>query len=129
MFYVQCRKTFWNPLASCHHHSTATKLLFCFVKIRLIYVVYRYAILEELAGLGATVHTCTRNEAQLNECLHEWKVKGFRVTGFVCDAVSQAQREKLISTVSSLFRLRLLRRKMVFRKMISVFYSVYLDVK
>ncbi|XP_059455689.1 tropinone reductase homolog At2g29150-like [Corylus avellana] len=62
-----------------------------------------YAIVEELAGLGATVHTCSRNEAQLNECLHEWKAKGFRVTGSVCDAVSRAQREELISTVSSLF--------------------------
>jgi Tropinone reductase 1 len=73
------------------------------VKIRLLYVVFRYAIVEELAGLGATVHTCSRNEAQLNECLHEWKAKGFRVTGPACDAVSRAQREELISTVSSLF--------------------------
>jgi len=58
---------------------------------------------EELAGLGATVHTCCRNEAQLNECLKEWKTKEFRVTGSVCDVVSRTQREELISTVSSLF--------------------------
>ncbi|XP_062173067.1 tropinone reductase homolog At2g29150-like [Alnus glutinosa] len=62
-----------------------------------------YAIVEELAGLGATVHTCCRNEAQLNECLKEWKTKEFQVTGSVCDVVSRTQREELISTVSSLF--------------------------
>lgn len=28
-----------------------------------------HAIVEELAGLGATVHTCARNEAELNACL------------------------------------------------------------
>ncbi|KAK9998715.1 hypothetical protein SO802_018318 [Lithocarpus litseifolius] len=39
-----------------------------------------YAVIKELASLGATVHTCSPNETQLNECLHEWKMKGFRVT-------------------------------------------------
>uniref|UniRef100_A0A7N2KP04 Tropinone reductase n=1 Tax=Quercus lobata TaxID=97700 RepID=A0A7N2KP04_QUELO len=62
-----------------------------------------YAVVEELASLGATVHTCSRNEAQLNECLHEWKMKGFRVTGSICDAVSRTQREELMSTVSYIF--------------------------
>ncbi|KAM4095746.1 hypothetical protein ACJW30_08G052400 [Castanea mollissima] len=52
-----------------------------------------YAIVEELASLGATVHACSRNEAQLNECLHEWKMKGFRVTG----------SEELMSRVSYMF--------------------------
>ena len=63
----------------------------------------RYAVVEELASLGATVHTCSRNEAQLNECLHEWKMKGFRVTGSVCDVVSRAQREELMTSVSYTF--------------------------
>ncbi|XP_062172339.1 tropinone reductase homolog At2g29290-like [Alnus glutinosa] len=62
-----------------------------------------YAIVEELAGLGAIVHTCCRNEADLNKCLNEWKTKKFQVTGSVCDVMSQTQREELISTVSSLF--------------------------
>ncbi|XP_030964275.1 tropinone reductase homolog At1g07440-like isoform X2 [Quercus lobata] len=62
-----------------------------------------YAVVEELAGLGATVHTCSRNEAQLNECLHEWKMKGFRVSGSVCDVASRTQREEIMSTVSSMF--------------------------
>jgi Tropinone reductase 1 len=61
---------------------------------------YRYAIVEELAGLGATVHTCSRNEAELNKCLQEWEAKGFQVTGSVCDLVSRPQREELIHKVS-----------------------------
>ena len=63
----------------------------------------RYAVVEEIASLGASIHTCSRDEAQLNVCLHEWKAKGFQVTGSVYDVASQAQREELISTVSSLF--------------------------
>jgi Tropinone reductase 1 len=58
---------------------------------------------EELAGLGATVHTCSRKELELNECLSEWRKKGFQVTGSVCDASSPTEREKLITAVSSLF--------------------------
>ncbi|XP_057953107.1 tropinone reductase homolog At5g06060-like [Malania oleifera] len=62
------------------------------------------AVVEELAGLGAAVHTCCRNEAELNACLHQWKQKGFAVTGSVCDVSSPAQRHKLMETASSLFR-------------------------
>ncbi|CAK7325739.1 unnamed protein product [Dovyalis caffra] len=39
------------------------------------------ATVEELAGLGARVHTCSRNEEELNKCLKEWEAKGFVVTG------------------------------------------------
>lgn len=62
-----------------------------------------HAIVEELAGLGAKVHTCSRTETDLNKCLLEWKEKGFQVTGSVCDVSSQTQREKLLNTVSSEF--------------------------
>ncbi|KHF99788.1 hypothetical protein F383_05422 [Gossypium arboreum] len=62
-----------------------------------------HAIVEELAGLGAIVHTCSRTETELNDCLLEWKAKGFRVTGSVCDVSNQAQRENLLNTVSSQF--------------------------
>ncbi|TYH36827.1 hypothetical protein ES332_D13G292500v1 [Gossypium tomentosum] len=62
-----------------------------------------HAIVEELAGLGAVVHTCSRTETELNDCLLEWKGQGFRVTGSVCDVSNQAQRENLLSTVSSVF--------------------------
>ncbi|XP_018830556.1 tropinone reductase homolog At5g06060-like [Juglans regia] len=62
-----------------------------------------HAIVEELARFGAAVHTCSRNEVELNECMHEWEKKGFRVTGSVCDVTSPSERQKLITTVSSLF--------------------------
>ncbi|GLT95526.1 hypothetical protein SLE2022_132040 [Rubroshorea leprosula] len=62
-----------------------------------------HAIVEELAVLRATVHTCSRNEDHLNQCLHEWKTKGFQVTGSVCDVKSSVERENLLKTVSSVF--------------------------
>ncbi|XP_038697370.1 tropinone reductase homolog isoform X2 [Tripterygium wilfordii] len=62
-----------------------------------------YATVEELAGFGAKVHTCSRNQNQLNERIQEWKIKGFQVSGSVCDLNSRDQREKLIQTVSSVF--------------------------
>ncbi|XP_059628099.1 tropinone reductase homolog At5g06060-like isoform X2 [Cornus florida] len=62
-----------------------------------------HAIVEELAEMGATVHTCSRNEAELNHCLQEWAAKGFAVTGSVCDASSRPQREQLMEKVSSVF--------------------------
>ncbi|XP_010557238.1 PREDICTED: tropinone reductase homolog At1g07440-like isoform X1 [Tarenaya hassleriana] len=62
-----------------------------------------YSTVEELAGFRATIHTCARDETQLNECLREWQTKGFSVTGSVCDLTSRSDREKLMDTVSSLF--------------------------
>ncbi|KAG4967207.1 hypothetical protein JHK87_032858 [Glycine soja] len=62
-----------------------------------------YAIVEELAQLGATVHTCARNEAELKESLNEWNTKGYRVTGSVCDVASRAERQDLIARVSNEF--------------------------
>ena len=64
---------------------------------------HRHAVVEELAELGATVYTCSRNEAELNKCIHEWEIKGYKVSGSVCDASTRAEREKLMSNVSSLF--------------------------
>lgn len=57
--------------------------------------------MEELAGFGATIHTCSRNQKELDEKIQEWKGKGFKVTGSVCDLSSKEQREQLIQTVSS----------------------------
>ncbi|KAI8014834.1 hypothetical protein LOK49_LG05G00445 [Camellia lanceoleosa] len=62
-----------------------------------------HAIAEELAGFGATVHTCSRNEKELNERLQERESKGFKVTGSVCDVLLRSQREKLMENVSSIF--------------------------
>lgn len=62
-----------------------------------------YAIVEELAKLGAVVHTCSRTESELNECLQQWTAKGFRVTGSVCDMMSPTQRQDIITKISSTF--------------------------
>ncbi|KAK7290141.1 hypothetical protein RIF29_04352 [Crotalaria pallida] len=65
------------------------------------------AIVEELCGFGATVHTCSRNEEELNKCLDEWRSQGFLVSGSVCDVSSPSQREKLIQEVASTFNAKL----------------------
>ncbi|KAH9610348.1 hypothetical protein KSS87_012405 [Heliosperma pusillum] len=62
-----------------------------------------HAVVEELGGFGARIHLCSRNEVELNKCLEEWKIKGFDVTGSVCDVTSRDQREKLLDDVSSVF--------------------------
>ncbi|KAJ6899575.1 hypothetical protein NC652_025892 [Populus alba x Populus x berolinensis] len=62
-----------------------------------------YAVVEELAALGACVHTCARSQGQVDACLRQWKERGLKVSGSVCDVSSQADREKLIKEVSSLF--------------------------
>ncbi|CAN1770053.1 Tropinone reductase homolog At5g06060 [Linum perenne] len=62
-----------------------------------------HQIVEELAGLGARVHTCSRNEQELNDRVHEWKGKGFQVSGSVCDLSSCSDRHVLMETVSLLF--------------------------
>ncbi|KAH1031710.1 hypothetical protein J1N35_043884 [Gossypium stocksii] len=62
-----------------------------------------FAVVEELAALGAAVHTCSRNQSELNERLKEWQSKGFKLSGSMCDLSSREQREKLMETVSSVF--------------------------
>ncbi|XBI86529.1 hypothetical protein VPH35_094465 [Triticum aestivum] len=57
-----------------------------------------HAIVEELAGFGARVHTCSRNAAELEECRRRWEEKNLRVTVSVCDVSVRAQREKLMET-------------------------------
>ncbi|KAF3524726.1 hypothetical protein F2Q69_00050149 [Brassica cretica] len=52
-------------------------------------------------------NTFARDEAHLNECLSDWKNKGYQVTGSVCDASSWTEREKLMQTVSTLFDAKL----------------------
>ncbi|XP_065025022.1 tropinone reductase homolog At5g06060-like isoform X2 [Musa acuminata AAA Group] len=62
-----------------------------------------HAIVEELARFGAAVHTCSRNEAELNECLQQWRALNLKITGSVCDVSSDFEREKLMQTVNSVF--------------------------
>ncbi|KAG8074404.1 hypothetical protein GUJ93_ZPchr0006g45376 [Zizania palustris] len=61
------------------------------------------AVVEELAALGAAVHTCSRKEAELGECLREWEGKGFRVTGSVCDVSVRDQRDRMLREVADLY--------------------------
>ncbi|XP_058115329.1 tropinone reductase homolog At5g06060-like [Magnolia sinica] len=62
-----------------------------------------HAIVSELAAFGAVVHTCARKEAELQQCLQEWRESGFHVSGSVCDVSVRAAREKLMSGVATLF--------------------------
>ncbi|KAH0454564.1 hypothetical protein IEQ34_016488 [Dendrobium chrysotoxum] len=61
------------------------------------------AIVEELARLGAKVHTCARNQQELDKALKHWQSLKLDVTASVCDVSSRAAREKLMEKVSSLF--------------------------
>ncbi|KAJ8570583.1 hypothetical protein K7X08_037555 [Anisodus acutangulus] len=62
-----------------------------------------YAVVEELAGFGATVYTCSRNEKELQQCLEIWSKEGLKVEGSVCDLLLRSEREKLMQAVGDLF--------------------------
>ncbi|QHO59053.1 tropinone reductase homolog At5g06060 [Arachis hypogaea] len=62
-----------------------------------------HAIVNDLVGFGAAVHTCSRTESELNKCLQEWRSQGFVVTGSVCDVSLRPQRENLIQEVANTF--------------------------
>ncbi|CAN6381949.1 unnamed protein product [Urochloa humidicola] len=62
-----------------------------------------HAIVEELAGFGARVHTCSRNAAELEERRLRWEEKGLMVTVSICDVSVRADREKLMDTVKGIF--------------------------
>lgn len=74
-----------------------------FFLVNLSFCMERHAIVEELVGFGAKVHTCARNEDDLNKCLNEWNHLDFEVTGSICDVSVPHQRDLLMETVSSLF--------------------------
>ncbi|CAM0874256.1 unnamed protein product [Alopecurus aequalis] len=63
------------------------------------------AIVEELAGLGARVHTCSRSAADLDQCRQRWQSKGLHhlVTTSICDVSVRKDRETLVATVRDLF--------------------------
>ncbi|KAF3681514.1 Tropinone reductase 2 [Capsicum annuum] len=63
----------------------------------------KHAIVEELAGFGATVYTCCRNQEQLDQCLEKWRGKGYKVEGCVCDLTLRPQREMLMEKVIKYF--------------------------
>lgn len=61
------------------------------------------AVVEELAGLGASVYTCGRTSERLEEVLKTWKQAGLAVEGSVCDVASRDQRIQLLQNVSRHF--------------------------
>jgi Tropinone reductase 1 len=62
-----------------------------------------HAIVEELAGFGVRVHTCSRSTADLEECRRRWSDKGLHVTVSACDLAVRADRERLVETVKATF--------------------------
>lgn len=103
---------------------TCLQLVFLFFNNFFSYV--RCAIVEELAGFGAVVHTCSRNKKELDEKIQEWEAKGFKVTGSVCDLFSKEQREELIQTVSSVFEGKL---NMLVSSLTNFFFFWFLSVR
>ncbi|VAH84137.1 unnamed protein product [Triticum turgidum subsp. durum] len=62
------------------------------------------AIVEELAGFGVRVHTCSRSDADLHERLRGWqagadagRLRG-RVPGSACDVSVRGDRKRLVAT-------------------------------
>ncbi|XP_055831895.1 tropinone reductase homolog At5g06060-like [Solanum dulcamara] len=62
-----------------------------------------HAVVEELAGLGAKVYTCSKTELELNEPMQDWAGRGIQVKGSACDVACRDQRVKLMEKVSSEF--------------------------
>ncbi|KAL6907858.1 hypothetical protein ACP4OV_002028 [Aristida adscensionis] len=62
-----------------------------------------HAIVEELAGLGARVHTCARDAAELEACRRRWAEQGLAVAVSVCDVGVRGDREALVDTVRAAF--------------------------
>ncbi|KAL8092261.1 tropinone reductase homolog [Apium graveolens] len=60
-------------------------------------------IVEELAGFGASIYTCSRSQNDLDQRLEEWNSKGYTVAGSVCDLQLRSQREQLMKSVASAF--------------------------
>lgn len=58
------------------------------------------AIVEELAGLGATVYTCARTRENVEARVNEWRESGLKVEAWVCDASVRASRVELMQQVS-----------------------------
>lgn len=61
------------------------------------------AVVEELAGLGAKVYTCSKTESELDEPMQDWADRGIQVKGSACDVTCRDQRVKLMEKVSSAF--------------------------
>ncbi|EAZ14722.1 hypothetical protein OsJ_04647 [Oryza sativa Japonica Group] len=70
------------------------------------------AIVEELAGFGVRVHTCSRHDADLQDCLRRWNAAdggglgggaAAPVTASVCDVSVRGDREALVAAARAAF--------------------------
>lgn len=50
------------------------------------------------------MHVCARKQQDIDRCLEEWNNKGLRITGSVCDVLSQDQRKDLMENVGFIFQ-------------------------
>lgn len=60
--------------------------------------------MEELAALGASVHTCARSAEDLKAALAEWQSRGFEVSGTACDVSKAEGRQALLQDVEAAFK-------------------------
>ncbi|XP_024541335.1 tropinone reductase homolog At1g07440-like isoform X2 [Selaginella moellendorffii] len=81
------------------------------------------SIVEELAGLGASVYTCSRSEQNLNERLQEWRQSNLDVHGSTCDLSNPSGREELVKLVAQHFGGKLDILVRVFAAKKSTFFS------
>jgi len=65
------------------------------------------AVVEELAGLGSKVYTCSRNEEELQAAVEAWKAAGLDVQGSVADMSIPEHRQQLVQAVAKAFDGRL----------------------
>ncbi|CAM9988995.1 unnamed protein product [Discosporangium mesarthrocarpum] len=61
------------------------------------------AVVEELASLGATVITCSRNGQDVEKCVEELRAKGMDVHGIEADVTSNEGRERLEEKAAEVF--------------------------
>nr|QEX51378.1 tropinone reductase-like isoform X2 [Cymbidium ensifolium] len=84
------------------------------------------AIVEELARLGAKVHTCARNQQELDKALLHWQSLKLDITASVCDVSSRTEREELMEKASSLFQGKL---NILINNAGTSLYKTALDIK
>lgn len=54
------------------------------------------AVVEELASLGATVFTCSRNADELKAAVEAWHARGLAIAGVAADVSTPEGRERLL---------------------------------
>ncbi|DBB16446.1 hypothetical protein WJX82_002424 [Trebouxia sp. C0006] len=62
-----------------------------------------FAIVNELAKLGAKVVTCSRKSDELTTCLQEWQKQGLDVQGCTADVSTESGRSDLLAKVQDVF--------------------------